>query len=87
MRLNRRRTPVGFASCAIGISGGRRSNACSANRTKSAFGSTRREVAVYDAIVEAVAHGEPRLLAPLELNRVLRGLQSPQFFSVGNRPT
>lgn len=47
--------------------------------------STQRETAVYDAIVEAVAVGRPRLLSPQELNRVLRGLTDPQFFSVGMR--
>ena len=47
--------------------------------------STQREIAVYDAIVDAVALGAPRRLAPMELNRVLRGWQDAQFFSIGMR--
>jgi superfamily II DNA or RNA helicase len=47
--------------------------------------SSRREMAVYDAIVASVANGEPRRLAPEEVNRVLHDVKNPVFFSVGMR--
>jgi superfamily II DNA or RNA helicase len=47
--------------------------------------SSRRETAVYDALVEAVALGETRRLSPDEVNRVLRDLKNATFFSVGMR--
>lgn len=47
--------------------------------------SSRREMAVYDAIVEEMVRGAARRLSPEELNRVLRGIESPAFFSVGMR--
>jgi superfamily II DNA or RNA helicase len=47
--------------------------------------SSRREVPVYDAIVEAVVKGTSRRLSPDEVNRVLRGLGQASFFSIGMR--
>ena len=47
--------------------------------------SSRREVAVYDALVEAVVKGTSRRLSPDEVNRVLRGLGQASFFSIGMR--
>lgn len=47
--------------------------------------SSIREASVYDALVESVALGETSRLSPLELNRVLRGVAKPMFFSVGMR--
>lgn len=46
---------------------------------------SQREMAVYDAIVGAVVRGAARRLAPEELNRVLRDIERPAFFSVGMR--
>jgi superfamily II DNA or RNA helicase len=45
---------------------------------------SRRETAVYDALVAMVAP-EARRLSPEELNRVLRGVSKASFFSVGMR--
>lgn len=45
---------------------------------------SRREMAVYDALVEMVSPGARRL-SPEELNRVLRGVAKASFFSVGMR--
>lgn len=45
---------------------------------------SRREMAVYDALVDMVAPGARRL-SPEELNRVLRGVANASFFSVGMR--
>lgn len=46
---------------------------------------SRREMAVYDALVEMVARGGARRLSPEELNRVLRDIARASFFSVGMR--
>ncbi len=46
---------------------------------------SQRDIAVYDAIVKAVVRGVARRLAPEELNRVLRDIERPTFFSVGMR--
>ncbi|HEY0465819.1 MAG TPA: DEAD/DEAH box helicase family protein [Polyangiaceae bacterium] len=45
--------------------------------------SSKRIVSVYDELVQSIALGTPRRLAPDELNRVLRGLDNAQFFSIG----
>lgn len=47
--------------------------------------SSRRENAVYDALIESVVTDGYRRLAPNEINRVLRDVKSPEFFSVGMR--
>jgi superfamily II DNA or RNA helicase len=47
--------------------------------------STRRDMGTYDALVQSVALGPWRRLAPNELNRVLRGLNNASFFSIGMR--
>lgn len=46
---------------------------------------SRRDVAIYDMLVESVAGENYRRLAPNEINRVLRGIANPDFFSVGMR--
>lgn len=46
---------------------------------------SRRDVAVYDEIAAQVAPDRARRLAPEELNRVLRDVANPAFFSVGMR--
>lgn len=47
--------------------------------------SSKRETAVYDALVASVADGEPRRLSPEEVNRVLHDVKNAVFFSVGMR--
>lgn len=47
--------------------------------------STRKEIAVYDAVAGSVSGGNFRLLSPVELNRVLRGISKLQIFSLGMR--
>jgi hypothetical protein len=47
--------------------------------------SSRREIAIYDTIVASVVQGSYRRLAPEELNRVLRDVANPEFFSIGMR--
>jgi superfamily II DNA or RNA helicase len=47
--------------------------------------SSRREMGVYDALVESIALGPERRLTPAELNRVLRGVENASFFSIGMR--
>lgn len=46
---------------------------------------SQRDVSVYDHLVASLAIGSTRRLAPAELNRVLRGIEAAQFFSVGMR--
>jgi superfamily II DNA or RNA helicase len=47
--------------------------------------SSHREMTVYDRIVETMVPGTHRRLSTQELNRVLRNLENPSFFSVGMR--
>jgi hypothetical protein len=47
--------------------------------------SSQRELRVYDALVDSVALGPERRLAPSELNRVLRGIDNASFFNIGMR--
>ncbi len=46
---------------------------------------SRRNNEVYDELVNSVAGDDHRRFAPDEINRVLRGVQSPEFFSLGMR--
>lgn len=46
---------------------------------------TRRDIAVYDALVEAVAGSGYARLSTEEISRVLRGIEQAEFFSVGMR--
>lgn len=47
--------------------------------------SSRREIGVYDAMVDSVANGEYWRLSPEEVNRVLRNVENASFFSIGMR--
>lgn len=46
---------------------------------------TRRQNAVYDALVNSVVKGLHRRLAPGEINRVIKDLQNAEFFGLGMR--
>jgi superfamily II DNA or RNA helicase len=46
---------------------------------------SQRDVGVYDNLVGSLAIGDTQRLTPEELNRVLRGIEAAQFFSVGMR--
>jgi hypothetical protein len=46
---------------------------------------SQRDVGVYDNLVDSLAIGATQRLTPEELNRVLRGIEAAQFFSVGLR--
>lgn len=46
---------------------------------------SRRDNAMYDALIEAVVDGVAERLSPEEVSRVLRGISGVSFFSVGMR--